>query len=74
MTSEEMAKIIEAQLRSLDLGCGEDVNIADCIAEYRQEDHLRHANELIGDFAVWCADAILAAQTASAPLLAKDAS
>ena len=46
--------------KGIDIGCGPDVNIRDCLAEYRKEKDIRGANELIGDFSIWCASAILA--------------
>lgn len=61
----ELAAIIEKELRSLDIGCG-DVNIADAIAHYRSEDDIGEANILIDCFATWCAQTILKRIGASA--------
>ena len=72
-TREEIAKIIRDQLLTLDLGCGEDVNIHDALAAFRNDHDVGNAKELISEVSMWAADAILALRQEPATAVEPDA-
>lgn len=59
LSEEELAKIIDRQVHSFDIGLGGDVNLLDAIATYRCEDSVGPANELMETFSANCAKAII---------------
>jgi hypothetical protein len=56
--AEAIAKIIDEKLSRLDLGCGDEVNIADAIAHFRREDSLSVTNDILERFRNDTANAI----------------
>jgi hypothetical protein len=54
-----LQKIIDDEIHKFDIGMGPDVNLLDALAEYRREDNIGPANELMSLLAMHCAEAIV---------------